>query len=497
MAGNLLMRKLIFFVAVSAFSQSITPGSLEMTDITHESARVLFQTGGSWSRARVRIVVGTSGCAGGTAGTTYVNGIGPNSGVPGEPSEVIKNKYSIPFMLLSPGTAYNICPEISADGTTWFGGQGINFTTDALPATHPVPPVAPATFDTSVPNTTGFTPVSATSNDDCTDIRNKLLAAISGSLDGRSGTVITIPAGSTCTGNIMPTVTPPDVVVLHDTNFNTTTHNITSTGHGLSEGQAIVWNASYRNAPPFDAGQMPGSGAFIGTDAHPFDPGTVTYVHVIDANTFQVFANAPSGTSCGNATHANQQKCPQLWAFDSTGAGEIQYAKWPRAVKPIIVETSAIAAGEFPPEHVRVNPNWKPKMATIQAPNSYLGSTSKRRYVFSTNCDTGGSVECAWHWFTANIRFIGIEFTYAPVVQIGLMQDPDPGEELIITDNSSSGIIFDRCWIHGQPPPFRVNRMLGWHGKNQAIVDSYINNMHLPRQHKLNLTGTGDGLGVH
>jgi hypothetical protein len=82
-------------------------------------------------------------------------------------------------------------------------------------------------------------------------------------------------------------------------------------------------------------------------------------------------------------------------------------------------------------------------------------------------------------------------------VNIGRFQDPDPGEELIILENSSSGIIFDRCWIHGQPPPFRVERMLQWNGKNQALVDSYINNMHFPRQFKLNLTGTGDGLGVH
>jgi hypothetical protein len=486
-------RQLLIFLLFSAatFAQSVTPGSLEMTDVSHESARVLFSTGGSWDRARVRIVTGTSGCESGVAGSIYVNGYDTNANnFPGGVSEITRGKYSIPFQLLNPSTTYDICPEISNGGASWFGGQGISFTTDALPNPHPQPPTPVARFNTNYPDTTGFNFVTANSNDDCTSVRNAIKTAIG--LQRTQGTVITVPAGSVCTGSLYLSQVPPDAVKLANTAFNTATSQITlpntPASYGLNEGQAVQWTSNTQTSFPFQGSNMPGFDAPSQTPSHAIEIGEVSYVHLVGGNNIQIYARAPFGTACPNATHANQQQCPMLWQFDNQGSGDIMFAKWPRALFPIIVQSSAVTNGTFLPEHVRVNPNWAPKMARFQAPNSFLGGFSTAHCLFSTRWDTNG--ETGALWFTANIRLVGIELTYQPYPQANYSSDPDPGENLVTTGPDSSGIILDRCWIHGYPPPFRAYRVFDWQGKNQAFVDSYINDLHFGRQANI-------GLGIH
>jgi hypothetical protein len=200
------------------------------------------------------------------------------------------------------------------------------------------------------------------------------------------------------------------------------------------------------------------------------------------------------------------QTCPILWAFDNAGdGGNILYAPWPRPAKPVIIQTDAVSLGTFVPEHVRPqgpydangNPTppsiWANQMARIQAPPSLLGIRSASKNLFSTD---GFGNDSTNQYFATNIRFVGVELTYQPYPSANYLQDPPPGNALISASMGSSGIIFDRCWIHGYAAPFRVYKGLQWDGQSQAIIDSYVNNMHFPRQINLGYQSAANDYGL-
>ncbi len=369
---------------------------------------------------------------------------------------------------LLPNTTYDVCPEGSSDGQNWSSGQGVRLTTTSLPALHPALPIAPQRFDTSYPDTTGYVTVNVASNDDCSSIESALNTAL-GSLN-TNGTVINLPAGSVCTGTLRPSRIPPDVVTLSPSAFNTSNYYITSPNHGFVEGNQIIWSVRLYNYNP---SCLPGSGC--STTQGPIIPGQIYYVHVIDANTFQVYYNAPYSQG------------GQLWQFSDGGWGNIEYAPWPRKLKWVVIRTST-PDSQFVPEHVRVNPAWVSKMARIQAPNSLLGHIDNRNIMFNTA--GGDAADSSDLYLMSNIRFVGVEFTYQPYPQGAYSNDPPPGMQLIATDQSSENIIFDRCWIHGYPTPFRSYRVINWNGANVGIVDSYLSDMHFFRQYNF-------GLNVH
>jgi hypothetical protein len=101
-----------------------------------------------------------------------------------------------------------------------------------------------------------------------------------------------------------------------------------------------------------------------------------------------------------------------------------------------------------------------------------------------------GAFDQSYLYFAANIRFVGMEITYQPYPQAAYANDMPPGEQLIQTSPDSTDIIFDRCWIHGYDPPFRTYTAIEWNGRNNAFIDSYINDFNWPRQFNV-------GLGVH
>lgn len=458
------MKKLIFFLtAVSAFGQvpAVVPGSITIDQLSHASARFMWQvvppsaTVGSWNYQRMRTVQAPGTCEGGAGGAVTDGG------------NTVQH-YSAIVSGMLPNTTYDVCPEGSADGQNWSSGQGITFTTLTLPAVHPALPIPPKRFDTNYPDTTGYAIVNVPSNDDCSSIKNALNSALS--TLNTQGTVINVPAGSVCTGALRPSTVPPDVVTLNPNAFNTSTYNITSPNHGFNEGDQIIWSIRlYQN----NTSCLPEPGCGLGQG--PIVVGEPYYVHVIDSNTFQVYYNAPYSQG------------GQLWQFTNAGVGNIEYAPWPRKLKWVVIRTST-PDSQFVPEHVRVTPDWAPKMARIQSPNSFLGYIDNRRIMFNTM--SGDAGDGSDRYLMANIRFVGIEFTYQPYPQAAHTNDPPPGMQLISTDSESQNIIFDRCWIHGYPTPFRSYRVIDWNGMNMGIIDSYINDMHFFRQFNI-------GLNVH
>ena len=459
------MKRFIFFLtAAIAYAQvpAVVPGSITVDQISHSGARLQWQTVqpsstvGSWNYQRLRTIQSPGTCESGTGGVVTEGGSN-------------LQRYSAVVGGLLPNTSYDVCPEGSSDGQNWSSGQGTTLTTSVLPAAHPALPISPQRFDTNYPDTTGYATVSVASNDDCSNLKNALNTALSTLTT--QGTVITVPAGSICTGTVRPSTIPPDVVTLAPSAFNTSNYYITSPNHGFNEGNQIIWSLrTYQYNPSC----LPGSSCGSLTQG-PIILGQPYYVHVIDTNTFQVYYNAPFSQG------------GQRWQFSDQGWGNIEYAPWPRRLKWIIVRT-ATPDSQFVPEHVRVNPAWAPKMARIQAPHSLLGSVDNRHILFNTI--GGDAADGSDRYLISNIRFVGIEFTYQPYPQAAHSNDPPPGMQLISTDQSSENIIFDRCWIHSYPTPFRSYRVINWNGANMGIVDSYISDMHLFRQYNF-------GLSVH
>src|SRR5581483_3130379 len=72
---------------------------------------------------------------------------------------------------------------------------------------------------------------------------------------------------------------------------------------------------------------------------------------------------------------------------------------------------------------------------------------------------------------------VGIEFTTDDSTEAHTSSDPQPWGMLIYQHPQDEDIIFDRCWLHGQPEPNRYSEVNLWDGKNIAWIDSYWDNL--------------------
>ncbi len=449
-----LLRRTLFSIcfSVSALAQTPAITKVWVTDTSHSVTQIHFNSTGSWGYLRIRYVKSPGTCTSGRGGSIEATGYGPGLGQ-AEPNVDMRQ----PLGGLLPDTAYDVCPEISTDNVNWSSGAGTTVKTLALPNPHPAPPLPPATFDTSYPNTAGYDVVTVAR--DCHDFVSYLKSALKNQT--KRGTIIDIPAGTVCSGQYYLEDRAADVITFSSSAVNTTRNTITVAHHGYAEGQGIIFGTWYACLP----GSNVHSPYCNNNDSGPIAPGEVYYAHIIDPNTIQVYRNAPmasSGTLCVLANPGSESFNPSV-SFE-------EIVKWPRPLKWIIIRT-ATPDREFDPEHVRITPAWTPKMAVLQMPNTYRGTQSDN-ILFSTNSQDGGQMS-----MNANIRIVGIEFTYSASPEAPQSSDPVPHFELASTNNWNQNIIFDRCYFHSLPPPDRTNRAFWWNGMNQAIVDSYIDNM--------------------
>jgi Domain of unknown function (DUF4082) len=464
-----MKKLLVFFVAVTAFAQNPAVTSVSMGNVSHSVTQVVTNYSGSPQNLRMRFVQAPGVCTSMTGGTVQPsswNGLG---------RALPSNPISQGVGGLSPSTTYNICPEISADGTNWFGGVSVSVTTLPLPNPHPALPIPPATFNTGYPNTTGFT--TYTMNSSCVDASNgrTLLQRINDAISAQKahGTVITIPAGTTCTGQIYPSAQAPDVYTFGASAVSTAASTITISNHGFTEGQGLKFGTQY--------GCLPGSNnqsTCHSNGSGPIIEGWIYYACNVTTNTFQV-CNKPIA----------QGGTP--FTFTNTGNGTELVMPWPRNLNWIIVRT-ATPDSQFVPVGVRLQgpilpasqsplastapvswvptapTNWLPKMAVLRMPNTFAGPNGQN-VLFNAD---GTNYEQ-----TAYIRFVGIQFTYTPTPDGSVSSNVIPHYDFVDTNQWNDDIIFDRCWFHALPPPDRATRLFWWNGMNMAIINSYLDNM--------------------
>ena len=430
----------------AAFSQTPSVSNITFDGISHSVVRVNFTASSQFFWERTRYVQSPSTCTGGTGGA--VQGSAYSNYNHGALHSGAGN--TIVLGGLSPNTTYQICPEISADFVNWSSGAGATVTTLAAPSDHPAKPISPATFNTDYPDTTGYTVVTVAS--DCSDFMAKMTTAIQNQLT--NGTVIQIPAGTVCTGPYNVYQRAPDAVVLPSSAVNTSTNTINVNSHGFSEGQGIIFGTSYGCLPGSLTGLNGGNCSQFG----PIIPGQLYFVHVVDANNFQVYSGAPAGNG------------GTLCVFPDGGNGMELFVKWPRPLKWIIVRTST-PDQQFTPEHVRTNPAWIGKMAVLVSPPSAMAGIVAGNTLMSVG-DFDGNDQS----MLGNIRFVGLEFTYAGNQAASTSSDPLPWYTLFATTPTDQNIIVDRCYFHGLGSPNRIYNALRWDGMNVAIIDSYLDN---------------------
>jgi hypothetical protein len=321
-------------------------------------------------------------------------------------------------------------------------------TTLPLPAVHPALPIAPATFNTDYPDTTGYTTVSVAS--DCSNLQSRIDAALA--VQATTGTIIQIPAGTVCSQpNIQFARPAADIVQFQPSAINTSTGAININNHGLVEGQTVTFGKQYGSLSSFPASSSCEFGIGI-------MEGQTYTVHVIDANNFRVYCPDKSTLM----TFANQGNVTNYFALTS----------FPRKLKWIIIRT-ATPDSQLPPEHTRITPAWLPKMASLVDPVVNVGNNGG-----AANFITFGDLDGNNHYMVSNIRIgPGIEITTADSPEAHQSSDPLPWFRLIFSSSWNSNIVFDRTYIHGQGTPNRMTVDWFWNGSNMGLVDSYLSNL--------------------
>ena len=439
---------LTLLTSLGALGQAPVVSNIKFDGVGHSAVRVTFSASGSfyWLRTRYIALPGscTDGVSGLVQGSSYSN-FGSGSLHSGDGNKIVVGG-------LAPNTTYQVCPEISADFSQWSSGVGATVTTAVLPSQqHPALPAPPNTFNTDYPSTVGYNTVTVSS--DCSDLMPLIDSAVENQLS--NGTVINIPAGTVCTGTYNVSRRAPDAVTFSPSAVSPSGNTINVNNHSFSEGQGIVFGVSY--------GCLPGSLTnMVLNDCHKSGPiisGQLYYVHVTDANNIQVYSGA--------AKNAGGTLC----LLPDGGNGTEYFVKWPRPLKWIVIRTSTPDM-QFTPEHVRTSPVWKPKMAVLQAPASAMAGSITANTLMSVGDFDGNNMA-----MTANIRFVGLEFTYKGNPAAATSSDPLPWYTLFATVQTDSNIIVDRCYFHGLGTPNRVYNAIAWDGMDVAIVDSYLDNL--------------------
>jgi len=317
---------------------------------------------------------------------------------------------------LAPGTIYHMAGQSSTNnGTTWCPASQTDttFTTLAAPATIPKP-TPPNTFSLTEPTITGTDYTVGVAP--CTDFPTCVSIANPG--DG-----IGIPPGS-------PVVLPgagygfssfkiPAAAIAVTPNYSTST--FTAVAHGLTNGEFVHLGSTY---------YVPS----------PINPGVTYSIINATANTFQLSQDGSTALP-----------------MNDNGVGTIFVVAWP-LTQPYIVIHSTANSANLPPAGVRLDP---------VAYGPYLGVIE----MSSPGNDVLG------FGFTGYLWFKDIEITIAPQAIAANETDPQPSGGLIQTGSLADHIVFDQCWFHAAPAPDRIEVAANWGGTNQAVMNSYIDNI--------------------
>lgn len=440
--------------------------------IDHGSASVQFTTLTNSIGARIRYIASPGTCTAGSGGALQINQ---------EPA-VSKDFAIFPLGGLAPNTTYQVCPEVTKNGTTWSTGAGASFTTLPLPAIHPSPPIAPVNFDETYPNvTTGAFPYVTDNTTDatCAQFGTAYMNAVA--RWATTGTIINVPPGTVCTGGPYAfSSIPPDVHTWLPSDVNTSTGAITWNNHGLAENDLVSFGRSYATVVTYPTSTTcpVSGGAITGTG---IQSGQRYQVHITDQNHIQIKCLQTQPAPVG----VTELPTPLMVFTDqgSVTSGQTFYAvPWQqvnglfqRKRIPWIIVRSGAPDAQLPPEKSQITPAWKSKMASFVDPVANISNNPACAACdFMVFGDPDANVERP----VGNIRIgPGIEITTADYATSVHTSDPRYWNNVIKTYPWDGGIVFDRIWYHMLGAPNREQVGMYWTGSNMGAIDSSWTNL--------------------
>ncbi len=480
-----MTKRLVFLCLLARLAQTQTAAVTSVTydSLSHSVVRIDFQTSGRFTQGHIRYIDITAKpggvCTDGASGVVQPNSYNP-------PAGPTYGSYQMVVGGLNPGHTYSFCPEISNtnNGVYSRGGPFLTVTMPALPTAHPALPIPPATFPTGYPSDMGSYQT-LTMGKDCANLVACLGKAINKQLS--NGTVISLPAGvpASSIGGIGPFggegVFPvaPDVVNFSSSDVSTSANTIRSKAHGFTEGSQAVFGVSYGCLPGDNTANPSNCKGAGNNNPIPFPRGVPLYVHVVDANTFQLYFGASKAKGGTPIT------------FADAGSGTMRYVKYPRALHYIVVRTSTpdsqfVPLGSLlqgPPDGTGIPTRpiqWVSKMGNLQLSPA---ATAPLIYLGDPNTDP----------MTANIRFEGIHFSYTDTTEPAVSGDPTTGAGFFTTDLNTENVTWDRCYFDTPGSPFRTGIVFSWNGLNNGFLGNYVASMEAWHQTAAGLAVRGSG----
>jgi len=329
-------------------------------------------------------------------------------------------------------TQYHIAGQSSPDGGVTFCPV-VEETFTTLPYAGIVPPTPPATFNPAVPSVTGTDYTLGVAP--CTDLQTCLNLALPG--DG-----IGIPPGLPASSRV-PFTLPNNPKAIAISGINVAASTFTAAAHGLTNGTKI----------------------HIGVDSYfspsPINKGETYSVLNATANTFQISLDGTNPLVLNDA-----------------GLGNIYVVRWPISQNYVLIHSTA-GASALPPNGVRLDPV------------AYRSALGKIQLAVPTTNAGSGVVLLLQKALNSFYYFKDIEFDTLPNA-LTTQTDPVPYYELFYTSSQSDHIVFDQCYFHPAPAPDRVFLAGQWGGTNQAIINSYFDNIDYWRPTR---TGPGSSVG--
>ncbi|HZS54829.1 MAG TPA: DUF4082 domain-containing protein, partial [Bryobacteraceae bacterium] len=462
---SLLILTIPFIIPCYCPGQSVTSVALSAGSPSHGSANITFSYSGAPSSFRFRLAQAPATCTGGTGG--YVVGSTSSN------YQIRNNPQQANVGGLTSSTTYQVCPEITSDGNTWFGGKGVTFTTLPLPNPHPAAPVAPVSFNTNYPDTTGYQVYNL--NSACVDsatgnsLQQDILTALANQVT--SGAVINIAAGAVCRGQIYLSQLAADLITVQSSSVcpasgTSCTPNSINVAHNFVEGDIAVFGVF--------ADQI-GGGAGLPTGIL---RGQNYYVHVLDSTHFQLTFALPYSMG-GSIVPIQDQGFRNFYYYRRFNVVPgVTYGQ--RALHWIIIRPST-PDNQFVPEHTRLEgpldasghptppTNWLAKMYTLTMANKYDGFAADNM-LFSVSDGDGNFMS-----MNGYIRIVGAHFTFDPSAD-SAGGKPMAHYRLFNSNPWNSDIIIDRSWFNPPAAPDENSGLIGFDGTNMAMVDSYSNN---------------------
>lgn len=479
------MRNLLLPLVLLPFGAHVLCGqgpavtAISYDSLSHSTVRINFKTTSPWTQGHIRYIDTTTNpggvCTDGTSGVVQSNLASNGSATFG--SGAYGPYYQLVVGGLTPGHTYSFCPEVNGSRGAAYstGGPALTITMPSLPTVHPAPPIAPNTFSTDYPiDISSYTSVTLGSGSCTHGFHDCLYAALQN--QATNGSIINIPAGTDAStiGSVGPWsgegVWPnsPDLVTFASSDVNTSTNTITHAGHGFNEGDQAIFGVSYGCLPGNATANPSNCNAGGNNNPVPFPRGVPFRIHVVDANRFQVYQCPGPTNQTGSSCSVSQGT---VISFADAGNGGMRYVKYPRQLHWVIVRT-ATPDSQFVPPGSRVQgppdangvptrpTQWVSKMGNIQArlnaaPMIGLGDQ---------NTDP----------MTANVRFVGLHFSFTDTTEASASGDPFSGGAFLVTDINTQNIIFDRCYFDAPETPFRMGVGFVWNGVNTAWLGNYI-----------------------